>query len=218
MNLENNHAHFKLSEFLNVQKETKNIVHQVSTKVELGMNFFEIEKLIENEFSIHGIEKNWHPIKVRIDQDTNLNFREKSNPEIKIRNGSIYFIDIGIVKNGYEGDAGDTYIFGDDIAERNSIITGCRDIFKATKDQWRLNNLTGKELYKFASIFANEKNLELNLNMDGHRLGTFPHGVFYKGSLIDVESTIKGGLWVLEIHVRCPDKRLSAFFEDLITL
>ena len=36
---------------------------------------------------------------------------------------------------------------------------------------------------------SQEFELELNLSMDGHRIGSFPHGVHFKGGLAEVRLT-----------------------------
>lgn len=52
--------------------------------------------------------------------------------------------------------------------------------------------------------------------MNGHRLGDFPHAVYFKGKLGEIDIIPKEKLWVLEILIRHPRKNFGAFFEDLI--
>ena len=54
--------------------------------------------------------------------------------------------------------------------------------------------------------------------MSGHRIGSYPHSVFYKGSLLGYISPINENGRVLEIQVICPSMNLGAFYEDIITL
>lgn len=225
--IESNSETFKVEKFLENQEATRKILSAIENKVQRGMNYQDIENLIMVEFKKSGVEKSWHPIKVRIDSDTLLNFRDKSNQSIKIDNGSLYFIDIGSVTNGYEGDFGDTFVFGKDrpnedrTSENNKVkklelINKCKAVFSETVACWKSESLTGDRLYDFAEASAKRLGLRLNLNMDGHRLGSYPHGVYYKGSLKGAGKIVDGKLWVLEIQVMCPDIQLGAFYEDII--
>ncbi len=215
MNTEENKQSFNLNAFKELQKNTRSIVENVSRHVEEAMSFLDIETLIEDEYQKIGIEKSWHPTKVRIDEDTLLSFSQKSNPEIKIRPGSIYFIDIGTVANDLEGDYGKTFVFGES-PEKQLICDQCEMVFKQSVEAWREKKLTGQKLYEFAASAARDLGLVLNLKMDGHRLGSYPHGLFFKGGVADLDFTPSPSLWILEIQVMSPTLNVGAFFEDLI--
>lgn len=215
MNTEENKQSFNLNAFLELQKNTRSIVENVSRHVEQGMSFLDIETLIVDEYTKVGIEKSWHPTKVRIDEDTVLSFSQKSSPKLKIKPGSIYFIDIGTVRNDLEGDYGKSFVFGES-SEKQIICDHCEMVFKQTVEAWRDKKLTGKELYEFAASAATDLGLVLNLKMDGHRLGSFPHGVFYKGGVANLDFSPSPSLWILEVQVMSPTLNVGAFFEDLI--
>ena len=215
MSIELNNHGFNQSEFLEVQETTRLIVKRSADLVELGMNYLDIEELILKLYEEFQVEKSWHPIKVRIDQDTNLSFREKSNPEIKVKNDSIFFMDIGVVKNGYEGDVGRSFSINKN-PDAEKLINICHQVFVESLSAWKNQKLSGKALYDFAAQAANSHGVELNLSMDGHRIGSYPHGVFFKGGLAEVDIIPAENLWILEIQVKCPQLNLSAFFEDVI--
>ena len=216
--IEGNGQGFQVSHMFDLQRAAKTILEEVQKEVNVGMNFKDIEALIKRNFLRAGIEKSWHPIKVRIDQDTIKNFREKSDDAIKIKDGSIYFIDIGVVKDGYEGDFGNTFVVGGKSRVKEDLILNCKNVFNRTVQYWRRNQASGSELYDHASSLCKEYGLELNLEMSGHRIGSYPHGVFYKGSLLENTYPISENCWVLEIQVICPSMNLGAFYEDIITL
>jgi len=54
------------------------------------------------------------------------------------------------------------------------------------------------------------------MGSDGHRIGDFPHHVFFKGSLTECEETVIPNAWILEIHLWSPDKKFGAFYEDVL--
>lgn len=214
--IEGNAQGFQVSRMLELQRSARRILENVQKKVNEGMNYKDIEELIKSNFIQVGIEKSWHPIKVRIDQDTIKSFREKSDESIKVLGGSIYFIDIGVVKDGYEGDFGNTFVFGQSFSLKEELISNCKNVFDRTVQYWRCNQSSGNELYDYASGLCKEYGLELNLDMSGHRIGSYPHGVFYKGSLLENTYPISEHCWILEIQVMCPDLQLGAFYEDII--
>jgi methionyl aminopeptidase len=76
--------------------------------------------------------------------------------------------------------------------------------------------LNGKALYAFADETARAMGWELNFDLPGHRVSDFPHAQIYTGSLADLEATASAMRWILEIHVRDPQKRFGAFFEDML--
>ena len=179
------------------------------------MNAYDVVEIIMSKYRENAIERSWHPVKVRIDQDTTIGFAKKSDPSIKIQSGSIFFIDVGTVKNGLEGDIGRTFVFGENHQAKN-MINHCKQVFENTVMAWKRDQLSGERLYDFAKKQAEGRGLELNLSMDGHRLGSFPHGVHFKGSLCDIDFTPGPNLWILEIQVAHPKLNIGAFYEDLI--
>jgi hypothetical protein len=52
--------------------------------------------------------------------------------------------------------------------------------------------------------------------MDGHRLGDFPHQVYYRGSMQEVEEYLLPNLWVMELKLIDPVRSRAFFFEDIL--
>jgi methionyl aminopeptidase len=71
-------------------------------------------------------------------------------------------------------------------------------------------------LYAFADETARAMGWELNFDLPGHRVSDFPHATIYTGSLADLEATPSAMRWILEIHLRDPQNRFGAFFEDML--
>jgi len=57
---------------------------------------------------------------------------------------------------------------------------------------------------------------QLNFDLPGHRLSDFPHAAIHTGSLADFERSPLPLRWILEIHLRDPQGRFGAFFEDML--
>ena len=211
---ENLGERFNLDHFLAAREGAIKIVRDVAKKVTVGMSEDEAHQLLKTAFDRNGTQKLWHPSKVRFAANTLKTFREISEPNIKLKKGDLFFFDIGPVINDHEGDYGETFLCQS--SESSELIDASKSVFEQTAKAWKKQGLTGKKLYAFAAEKAQELGFELNLDMDGHRLGDFPHALHFKGGLPDHDAIPKPGLWILEIHLRDPKTNRGAFFEDLL--
>src|SRR5258707_1188387 len=59
-----------------------------------------------------GLLRGWHGIKVRFGANTLKVFSEPSEPGVILQEDDIFFVDIGPVWRNWEGDAGDTFVVG----------------------------------------------------------------------------------------------------------
>lgn len=208
-------SNFDLNTYLKVRDKTINIVTDFADSLRIGMDEVEGHKLLDSIMNDYGVEKKWHPNKFRIASNTLKSFSEKSDEGIFLKEDDIFFVDIGPVLDGHEGDFGDTFVFGDN-EQFKSLQKAVREIFKATSNAWKEKGLTGMELYKFASDYADKLGHKLNPKMDGHRLGDFPHALYFKGSLSEVEEKLLPNLWVLEILIQNKEGTHGAFYEDIL--
>jgi len=206
---------FNIETYLEARKLAQKIVLLTASQFDVGMTEDDGVRIIGELCENFKVESTWHPHKFRIGTDTIKAFREKSDKTIKLQENDIFFMDIGIVINGHEADFGQTFTVGQNMDFANCQKTA-RQVFNETKELWRNEGLTGEDLYKKAEALALDKGYVLNLNMDGHRLGDYPHGLFYKGSLSNFDRKPIENLWVLEILIRHPEKEFGAFYEDIL--
>ncbi len=75
--------------------------------------------------AVRGLRKGWHQVLVRFGPNTTLNFDDPSHPDVVLGDDDIFFVDIGPIHGGCEGDAGDTFAVGDD-----------PDMIRAVTDVW----------------------------------------------------------------------------------
>jgi Xaa-Pro aminopeptidase len=162
-----------------------------------------------------GVERLWHPTLIRIGTDTTKTFRKKSDPALRLGENDSYFIDLGLVFDGHEGDVGDTFVVGH-AAERQACAEAARTLFHAVADAWRTRGISGQALYAFAHQRAQAMGWRFNHAIKGHRLGDFPHAVHRAGDLGDLDARPSTGLWVLEIQIAHPTEPFGAFYEDLL--
>jgi Xaa-Pro aminopeptidase len=166
-------------------------------------------------FAALGMERLWHPVLIRIGSNTTKTYRERSEP-VKLGENDIYFIDLGLVFEGHEGDVGDTFVVGH-APEKQACADAARELFRVTADAWRQQGLTGEALYAFAEQQAQAMGWRLNHEIKGHRVSDFPHSVHKAGDLGEYGEQPASGLWILEIQIAHPTESYGAFYEDLLT-
>lgn len=142
-------------------------------------------------------------------------FREKSDDKVTLQPEDLFFIDIGPVFDGYEGDYGKTFTLGNNLSYLK-ISTDVQVLFDKAQSLWLEGNASGIELYQFLKKEADKLGYVLNPAMIGHRLADFPHAIYYKGKLGEFTKTPVENLWVLEVLIRHPSNNFGAFFEDII--
>lgn len=206
---------FSEEKFFEARRKTKEAVEKISKMVEVGCTEDYGNSLIDAVLNSLGTKKKWHPNKFRIGVNTTKSFRDKSEENITLKENDIYFIDIGPVFDGHEGDYGETFVVGED-KEYQKIIEASKLVFEQTADIWRNENKNGIELYEFAEEAATDLGYRLNNRMKGHRVGDFPHHVFYKGGLSETEEVPCDNLWILEIHLVSECDTYGAFYEDIL--
>ncbi|WP_254067565.1 M24 family metallopeptidase [Burkholderia sp. L27(2015)] len=124
-------------------------------------------------------------------------------------------IDIGVVWNGHEGDAGTTFVVGHD-DEMKACARAAQTLYDEVKHQWQAAGASGTALYAFADQRATELGWRLNLHIKGHRVSDFPHAIYQAGDLGDFDRCPDIGLWILEIQLAHLTRPFGAFYEDLL--
>lgn len=162
-----------------------------------------------------GMQRIWHPSIVRFGANTLKTFRQRSEPGTTLAQNDIFFVDLGPVFEGHEGDVGDTFVVGDD-PDMHACAQAARDLFDQTAARWR-QGLTGAALYAFADERARAMGWRLNHATKGHRVGDYPHAVHKAGNLGDLDAVPVPGLWILEIQIAHPHRPIGAFYEDLLS-
>ncbi len=118
----------------------------------------------------------------------------------------------------YEGDYGDTFIFGASGAspEAAKCAAAARQLFGEVKTLWKERQASGEAVYAFLDKRATELGYRLHKEVEGHRLADFPHHKYSKERLSKVPFFFSESLWILEVMLVDPQARFGAFFEDLL--
>jgi Xaa-Pro aminopeptidase len=168
-------------------------------------------------FQALGMDRLWHPVIIRIGPNTTKTYRERSDASVRLGEHDIYFIDLGLVFEGHEGDVGDTFVVGH-APERQACADAARALFHVVAEAWRSQGLSGEALYRYAKQQAEAMGWRLNHEVKGHRVSDFPHSVHKAGDLGELGERPSSGLWILEIQIAHPSELYGAFYEDLLSV
>ena len=191
-------------------------LHRIREHMRPGISEDEAKTGAAEVFRELGFERLWHPVLIRIGANTTKTYRQRSDPSVRLGENDSYFIDLGLVFDGHEGDVGETFVVGH-APERQACADAARRLFHEVAEVWRVQELSGQALYAFAGERAQAMGWRLNHEIKGHRVGDFPHSVHKAGDLGDLEAAPSSGLWILEIQIAHPDKPFGAFYEDLLS-
>ena len=206
---------FELDGFMAVRARTRKAVHAIAGQIAPGMSEEEAKAIARSTLESMGMKRGWHHIIVRCGSNTTKDFMERSEKGVVLKENDIFFVDIGPVYGDFEGDAGDTFVFGLE-PSHHKAKNDVRLIWELVRDKWLHESITGADLYKFAIKATEDYGWVLNMDLSGHRLSDYPHSVHYDGPMAEVDFVPKPNLWVLEIAIASPDKSFGAFYEDLL--
>lgn len=186
----------------------------ILAEVKPGVSESEIKAYAIEHFKRHGIERTWHPPYVRFGANTLLTFMDTAKDDLVLQENDIAFIDIGIVYENIEGDAGRTLVFGDHPTYA-ALKAASENIFHQARAFWKERNPTGIALYEYIHALAERAGFQFCLDPAGHLIGEFPHRGWKRG-INHFPKTVDAGTWILEIQVRHPTQPCAAFYENLL--
>lgn len=207
---------FQLRLLQDARNKTLEVILVASRQMTPGMSEDEARLLVADIQTRLGAPKSWHPPQIRFGENTTLPFGKKGIEGVRLKENDIFFIDIGPIFEGHEGDVGRAFSIGQD----SDMIRCCRDveiIWHEVRNKWAEKGKTGRELYQFAKIRALMRGWDLCLEKaNGHRIADFPHGARMKNSVEELETVPSENRWILEIQIRHSEKPFGAFYEDLL--
>lgn len=206
---------FDLAKLLHARDVAREMTYELSSMFHPGMTEEEAHKLYKELCLKYPVEKQWHPPKLRFGPNSICNFKDVSVP-YSLQEEDIFFIDIGPVIDGHEADYGETFAIGNQHLHKN-IALRSKTVFDEVRAFWMESKTTGEKLYEFAKKRAEHYGYILNMGSDGHRIGDFPHHIHFKGALPETDEVIIPNAWILEIHLYSKDKKIGAFYEDILT-
>lgn len=212
-------AKFDLQKMFTARDKTVAAVNAIAEKIQVGMSESQARALAMDTLHEMEMDRIWHPALVRFGANTLKKFNEPSDGNPILQPDDIFFVDLGVVWDGHEGDAGAAFAVGDDV-DMHACVNACRAIYDEVEAYWRGGNgnarCSGKDLYDYAAQVAGDKGWRLNVEIRGHRVSDFPHVIYKAGDLGDFDDAPEVGLWILEIQIAHPTRPFGAFYEDLL--
>ena len=197
------------------QANTWKAIETLSALIKPGMHETEAVALGKQVLADLDMQRIWHPLLVRFGANTLKTFKQRSDGDLVLGENDIFFIDMGAVWEGHEGDAGETFVTGND-PEMKACAEAAKTLFERVQAKWKNEQVAGLELYRYAQEQAKDMGWVLNLDIKGHRVSDFPHAIHRGGDLGDFDHDPNKGLWILEIQIAHPSKAYGAFYEDLL--
>ena len=207
--------HFSLDAMQHARTMTWKAVDAIAAEIRPGMVESQANALALRILKDLGMDRIWHPVLVRFGENTLRTFKQRSNDDPVLAANDIFFIDLGVVWSKHEGDAGATFVCGDD-PDMRACADAARTIYGEVEQHWRTTGCTGNALYDYAEQRANAHGVRLNVDIKGHRVSDFPHAIYKAGDLGGFEATPAAGVWILEIQIAHPTRPFGAFYEDLL--
>jgi methionyl aminopeptidase len=208
---------YSIEKMLDMRLRTREAVHAIAAKVAVGMTEYEARAMARDTLSELGLRRGWHPIIVRLGSNTSRQFGDREGGDVVLGDNDIFFVDIGPIYEGTEGDAGETFVRGEN-PEHDRAVRQVREIWDEVRSAWLEQKLTGQALYALAQQFSTNRGWRLNLDLSGHRLSDFPHNAHFDGAMADVAIVPAADLWVLEIAIVHPNGSFGAFYEDMLLI
>jgi methionine aminopeptidase len=208
-------AAFSLAKMVAARDLTFEAVRRIGEAVKPGMTEARGHEIAAEILTAMGMERLWHKNVIRFGPGTLETFFGDFQPDYVLKADDIFYVDLGVVWDGHEGDAGDTFAVGGDV-EMAACCQAARDIWHDVAARWRGRGETGEALYAYAKARADELGWTLNWAVKGHRVSDFPHAIYKAGALGDLDILPKTGLWILEIQIAHPSRPFGAFYEDLL--
>lgn len=205
---------YSLDGMLAAREQSVRALALIKSQLRVGMSTAEAIDMANEQLQAMGASHTWHPTYIRFGDDTIRTPSEGIDPQRTLREIDIAVVDLGPVWDGYEGDYGDTFVFGGHPLHQ-ACVTALHEVFNETREAWN-RGLSGRELYDFAERCAGSKGWMLERNLAGHRIADFPHALFGPNKLAELDIVPSEMVWVLEIQLCHPTEAVGAFFEDIL--
>lgn len=198
------------------RNKTWQAVRDIARMIRPGMTEKDAIQMANSYFSNKGVRKFWHKTHVRFGQSTVLSFDDPYKDNVILNQDDIFYIDIGPIWDGIEGDCGETFVIGQN-SDFLNIKDAVKTLFEDTRAYWKKNCVSGQKMYEFASMRAEQMGYRmLPEYVKGHRLSEFSHAHYSDKSLFDLDFTPSEKRWVMEIQICHPSMKFGAFYEDIL--
>lgn len=198
------------------RNQTWQAIEDIKNIIKPGMTELEAIKLANKYFAEQGVRKFWHKTHVRFGESTVCSFNDPYAENVVLKDNDIYFIDIGPVWDGIEGDCGKTFVVGTN-PEYEKITKDIKILFEDVFHYWKTTESTGQKLFEYSKLQVEKMGYLLSPSyVKGHRLSEFSHLKYTSLSLFDLDFIPSSERWILELQITHPSMKFGAFYEDLL--
>ncbi|MES2857311.1 MAG: M24 family metallopeptidase [Bdellovibrionota bacterium] len=196
--------------------KTLEVIERVASSLRPGSTEAETRKLVQVIQASLGAPKSWHPPQIRFGENTLMPFGEPGQENLTLKENDIFFLDIGAIFDGHEGDVARPFTVGND-TEMQKCCVEAKEIWIEVRNHWFETKVSGGELYEFAKKATEKRGWILSLHeANGHRIADFPHIARSRGNIQEFPGNPLPDRWILEIQIRHPSRKFGAFYEDLL--
>lgn len=206
---------FSVDGMLQARAATRDAIRTIAALVKPGMLEEDAVDMAKRTLIASGLDLTWHPTRVRFGSNTMKAMKQASEPGVILKENDIFFIDMAPRFQAWEGDGGASFVVGNN-EEYARCAADAEILFHDVRTLWQEEKLSGQGLYRYADQKAKSMGWALNFDLPGHRVSDFPHAALHTGSLADYDLSPSAMRWILEIHIRHPEKQFGAFFEDML--
>jgi len=136
--VERTRAGFSREALLAARAKTWEAVQRIAQSIRVGMPEEEAHGMARAILKEMGSAKNWHRPWIRFGLNTLKPYGVLSTRGVRLGGDDIFFVDIGPVWDGYEGDAGGTFVTGSS-EEFRRCQADVKRLFDAVKERLLLS-------------------------------------------------------------------------------
>src|SRR5215469_12143304 len=146
---------YSVEKLHSARRKTTEAVLRIAEKIKPGLLEEDARRIGQETLEELGSSQGWHKMLVRFGRNTIKNYVDASEPNVRLADNDIFFVDIGPIWGDTEGDGGGTFVVGQEPdADMKRCSVDVRRIFETVRQQWIASKMTGKELYDFAGNAA----------------------------------------------------------------
>src|SRR4051812_31778969 len=99
---------FSLAAMIKARDLTFEAVNRIAAAIHPGMTEGRGHEVAKEILTAMGAQRLWHKSVIRFGHDTLKTFFGDFTPDYVLQANDIFYVDLGVVWDGHEGDAGDT--------------------------------------------------------------------------------------------------------------
>jgi glucose/arabinose dehydrogenase len=135
---------FSLPAMVKARDLTFEAVRRIAAQIRPGVTEGRGDQIAQDVLEGMGMDRLWHRNVVRFGPGTVETFHGDFQPDYVLQPDDIFFVDLGAVFDGHEGDAGDTFVVGDDAEMHACATQGERSILAGQRQAQDLASGLGK--------------------------------------------------------------------------